>query len=439
MNQVGSDSGIPRTMKAIIRDFFGLICLVAILTCAGCGKPVIPAPDNSNGGSLWQLDSEEKPPKLVSASVDEQPVVPAPALPPKPISTPGFRNPSPAPSRPTATFAKRPPMLAVTLRSGRVEGVPIGLFADKTLLMRTNGAIVFLDKEQIVGQKVTNRPFTPQDLHVLMPDLQTEFGNNYRIRNALPYLVIAKPSRIATWCERFDRMNQSIGLFCSNYGIPVRSMDFPLIAIVFGSRAEFEQYASSESSELPRNCVGYYSQKSNRIVLYEGEGENETQATLETICHEATHQFAFNSGLHQRLAETPLWVMEGFAVQFEAPAYCNYSARDRASLWPPSQRSAWETLKKDRKHLQSLCQELIVSDKPFKTETLNAYTAAWAMSSYLSQRRGQQYAVYMKKIASMKPFEDYSAGERLRDFTTAFGADLGVLLRETMQHIDRIR
>lgn len=426
-------------MKAFLRNLFGLVCLGAILACGGCGNPVTPLPDTPNEGSLWQLESEEKPPKLVSASVEEQPVVPMPALPPQPIPNPGYRKPNLSPGRPTAMIAKRPPMLAVTLRSGRVEGVPIGLFSDRTLLMRTNGAIMFLDKDQIVGQKITNRPFTPQDLHVLVPDLQTEFGNSYRIRNALPYLVVAKPSRIANWCERFDGMHQSISLFCSTYGIPIRSMDFPLIAIVFGSRAEFEQYARSEGSELVRNCVGYYSQKTNRIVLYEGESESETQATLETICHEATHQFAFNAGLHQRLAETPLWVMEGFAVQFEAPAYCNYAARERASFWPPSQRSAWETLKKDRKHLQSLCQELIVSDKPFKTETLNAYTAAWALSSYLSQRRGQQYVGYMQKIANRRPFEDYSAGERLRDFTDAFGADLGIILRETLQHIDRIR
>lgn len=329
-------------------------------------------------------------------------------------------------------------MLAVTLRSGKVEGVPIGLFSDKTLLMRTNGSIVFLDREQIVGHKVTNQPFTPQDLQFLVSDLQTEFGNNYRIRNALPYLVIAKPNRISIWCERFDRIHHSISLYCNTHGIPLRPLEFPLIAIVLGSRTEFDQYAKLEGAAVPPNCVGYYSQKTNRIVLYENEGASETQSTQETICHEATHQFAFNSGLHQRLASTPLWMMEGFAVQFEAPAYSDYAVRDRASHWPPSQRQAWDALKRDRKRLQALCQELIVSDKPFKSDTLNAYTAAWAMNCYLSQRRGRQYVEYIQKISSMKPFEEYTEGERLRDFSAAFGSDLGILLRETVLHLDRM-
>src|SRR5579862_3960399 len=38
-----------------------------------------------------------------------------------------------------------------------------------------------------------------------------------------------------------------------------------------------------------------------------------------TIVHETTHQVAFNTGLHSRIAETPKWVIEGLATMFEAP------------------------------------------------------------------------------------------------------------------------
>jgi hypothetical protein len=223
------------------------------------------------------------------------------------------------------------------------------------------------------------------------------------------------------------------------YGIPLRNLDFTLIAIVFETKREFFEYARNEGSNIPSNCVGYYSQKSNRIVLFEHENPKETDSTLETICHEATHQFAFNAGLHQRLAETPKWFMEGFAVQFEAPAYCNFTTRNHASFWPNSQRQAWDELKNDRNRLQQLFQDLIATDEPFKNDILNAYTVSWAMNTYLSQRRGQQYVAYIRKMGSMKPFTKYSRGDRMRDFSLAFGSDISWMVRETILHLDRMR
>lgn len=448
-----------------LRDLFAAATLGLIFGCAGCGKPADSHPALAEGESLWQQGTVQPASKLVGTNIDELSVPLVPALDKPPAVTDATNTPasvgqypvSPDPAtqdpvshglipRPPVAFpssatkhAGRPPLLAVTLRSGQVQGLPIGLFSDKTLLMRTNGSIVFLDKQQILGHLVTDQPFAPQDIQPLIDDLQTEFGHQYRVRSSHPYLVIAKPNRISTWCERFERIHQSIRLYCTTHRIPTRALEFPLIAVVLGSRRDFEQYAKLEGADLPSNCVGYYSQKSNRIVLFENEVSGEVQSTLETISHEATHQFAFNSGLHQRLAATPLWVMEGFAVQFEAPAYSNYASRDRASFWPTSQRQAWEALKQDRRKLQSLCQELIVSDTPFKTDTLNAYTAAWAMNTYLAQRRVRNYVPYLNRIASMRPFEEYSEGDRLRDFSDAFGSDLGIVLRETIAHLDRMR
>ncbi len=427
-----------------LRDLFALAILALILGNTGCNRRVNELAPGLQETPLEVSSSERDPSRLISTNLDELKARPDlekvdelgdyPPIgidPSSPSLQSELSNPFPR--------GKAPPILSVTLRTGKIDGLPIGLFSDKTLLMRTNGTIDFLDTSEIVSHRVTNQPFASQDLRTITADLQSEFGNSYRIRNASPYLVVAKPNQIGTWCERFNRFHHSIRLFCSTRGIPVRDLEFPLIAIVFASRKNFEQYAHLEGSEIPPNCVGYYSQRTNRIVLYEGEGANATESTLETICHEATHQFAFNTGLHQRLAATPLWLMEGFAVQFEAPAYCNYSVRDRTSYWPTAQRQAWGTLKQDRKRLGDLIQALVVSDSPFKSDTLNAYTAAWAMNNYLSQRRPKQYVEYLHRISSMKPFVDYSAGDRIRDFTAAFGSDLGILVRETILHTDRLR
>ena len=48
-------------------------------------------------------------------------------------------------------------------------------------------------------------------------------------------------------------------------------------------------------------------------MLSRPEGER----TVATVVHEATHQMAFNCGLHTRYADIPVWVSEGIAMYFE--------------------------------------------------------------------------------------------------------------------------
>ena len=45
----------------------------------------------------------------------------------------------------------------------------------------------------------------------------------------------------------------------------------------------------------------------------------EAAGLVATVVHEATHQMAFNCGLHARLAPVPVWVSEGIATYFETP------------------------------------------------------------------------------------------------------------------------
>ncbi len=339
--------------------------------------------------------------------------------------------------RPTSSTL--PPMLEVRTRSLAIAGLPIGVFSDKTLLMLRDGGIHELENVHIQTQQITNEPFRSIEPRELSNQLQSEFGNNYRVRNASVYLVVAKPETLNQWCDRFRSFQHSLELYCSTRGLSLRRPDFPLVAVVFGSQREFTHYAQSERAMLPANCVGYYSQRSNRIVLFDSENSQASNETLETICHEATHQFAFNSGLHQRLAATPLWVAEGFAVQFESPSLCNLAARDHSTLWPGSQREAWGRLVREPAKIRNLMDRLVRCDTPFKTDTLDAYTVSWAMSSYLSNRMGREYSSYLQKVSSLAPFTDYPPSDRMRDFSSHFGTDLGILSKSIRNYLDTLQ
>ncbi len=367
----------------------------------------------------------------------------------KPSSSPNANNlaePVVQPNSPVLPFVprvrsgngdNRPPMLAVRLPDHTALGVPIGLFPDQMFLMRNDGAIQKIRKSDILQQTVLSDRFHSIDRSELAKQLRAEFGRNYSVKSELPYLIVARPEHIENWCKRFRNFHHSFSLYCSTHGLKTREIEFPLVAVVFGSRTEFQRYSRSEPLQVPDAVVGYYMPDTNRILLYESAGES-TNATEKIICHEATHQLAFNTGLHQRRASTPLWLAEGFASMFEAPMLLETQSRDGTSLWPESRKKTWQLLAKHPESIHRLVSGLIQNDSAFESDAQNAYSVAWAMTTYLSRRSPKQFGPYLSRVSQLPPFESYSADQRVADFQSAFGADNGRLIKKIVKYLESL-
>jgi hypothetical protein len=127
-------------MTAMIRNLIGLATLAAILASAGCDYfAVHSGPDSqSDRRYLISVHAEASPLEEASAnSTDVDSFVDH-----KPNPFPDATRSRDATQQPSGTNA--PPILSVTMQSGRIEGLPIGLFSDTTLLMRSNGQISYL-------------------------------------------------------------------------------------------------------------------------------------------------------------------------------------------------------------------------------------------------------------------------------------------------------
>jgi hypothetical protein len=59
----------------------------------------------------------------------------------------------------------------------------------------------------------------------------------------------------------------------------------------------------------------------------------------------------------------------------------------------------------------------------FRNATLDAYSCSWAMTYLMTENpaRARQFVSYLKLIAERDAAAEYSAEERLKDFTDAFG------------------
>lgn len=418
----------------LLPRMFGACCLCSLWIAVGCSnpRPLASEAESSLNNGVLIGHRGERDSKDLNDSFDAKSS-------PHALSTQSLtdsnapRSQCAIPSSPTTE--RRPPILAVQLEDSTAHGIPIGLFADQTLLMRNDGSIQRIQNTHIVRQSILHERFRPIDRAELANQLRSEFGRNYLVRSEAPYTVVARAEHLEVWQKRLRGLFHSFRLYCDTHNIAMREIEFPLVAVVFGSQSEFQRYASATGTKLPANCAGFYFSDSNRIALFESS-EMSIQETQATICHEATHQIAFNVGLHQRAAVTPLWVVEGLASMFESPKYSGLQSREGKSRWPTSRRSTWSALAKKPEALQRLVGELVQTDIAFKYETQNAYCVAWAMTIYLSQRQSQQFGLYLQSVGNREPFQPYSSSQRAADFENAFGMDSRLLTKKIIQFLE---
>jgi hypothetical protein len=165
----------------------------------------------------------------------------------------------------------------------------------------------------------------------------------------------------------------------------------------------------------------------------------EAERTVATIIHEATHQIAFNCGLHQRLSDCPLWVSEGIAIYFETPDL--HSAKGWRSIGAINRpRLAQFYTYLPRRPPDSL-RTLIEKDERFRNPQtgLDAYAEAWALTYFLLKQRPKQYVEYLQQISRKKPLVWDKPETRLREFQSAFGQDLQALDAEFLRFMAKLR
>jgi hypothetical protein len=235
----------------------------------------------------------------------------------------------------------------------------------------------------------------------------------------------------------------------------------PLIALVFDTQASYEGYARSELGDAASSIVGYYSLRTNRVTMHDltgtrglqGAGQRLTSSAqinrllmqpgaermVATIIHEATHQLAYNCGLHTRYADIPLWISEGLAVYFETPDL--QSSQGWRNIGGVHRSRLVQFRRYLSKRPPDSLSTLITDDNRFRqtTTALDAYAEAWALNYYLIRSRTEAYVKYLQKLAEQPPLVYATPEERLAAFAEAFGDDLDALDEEFLRSMRRVR
>lgn len=330
-------------------------------------------------------------------------------------------------------------LLDITIGQERLEGRIAAHDDQNCWVLRRDGRLASFRMDDVTDFREIEPRFRPFSSLHLRDRMRDELGRDYEIKTTSHYVVAARRGSADRYAALFEGIYRQFHTYFTTRGFRIVDPEFPLVAVVLPDQSSFVDYCVRDGARPQPGLVGYYLPGSNRVALYDraASSPSSTEAIDNTIIHEATHQVAFNTGVHSRIGQTPLWLVEGLATLFEADGIRKRDVAaqvwDRVNL----ERLEWFREYRLRRPPNSL-EAFLREDALFKKSTLDAYSQAWALTFYLAEKRQADFAKYLKKVSSRDPLRPYEGTARLADFKDVFGRDLDFLESDMLRFYDRL-
>lgn len=315
--------------------------------------------------------------------------------------------------------------------------------ATESLVMATDGWLHTISIEQRdQSLRATNEPFRPASTVQMRNQLRAEFGRSFDVVATQNFLVVQPRGRGDRWPDMFENSHRAFVEFMTKRGVQVRQGRFPMVAVVLpDARA---MYAELDRLGIDVSRVaGIYANRCNRVMTHDGGRISDIAATVR---HEAAHQSAFNSGVHSRVNDTPSWITEGIGQMFEPSAISSGTLGSTSHIF---ERINHESLRhlhnkldlRSSGDVHMWVQRLVDGDEAFKNPATvhTAYSMAWAMMFYLSERDPDAFADILNFTATRPPFESYRRGQRRIDFERVMGEDTLAFANQLARYLNDLK
>ena len=313
-------------------------------------------------------------------------------------------------------------MIKVPYKNKDYVGQPLAWDGKEVVLLRRDGRISQLPATDLNTLDVVNDEFEPYNNEEMIAKLRQEFGRKYQVSPTKNFIVVHPPGSSQKWAQPFQDLYYRFGLFFKSRGAVLEEPKTPLIAIVLRTRREYDRFIKDYQPGMEFSA-GYYSSRSNRIITYDHSDQGDWLDSNDTIVHEATHQTAYNTGIHRRFASAPRWMTEGLAQLFEAKGINNSSYYGQLShrINKESLRALKKLYRKNQ--VAGSLEKLVQSDSLFRTDVSKAYAISWGAALFLSENYPKKYVAFLAHDGARKPFKTYTRSQRADDFAKFFGTN----------------
>lgn len=309
-------------------------------------------------------------------------------------------------------------------------GKPLAWDGEETVLLRRDGRLAILPATTMSDFKKVDDQFRPMKPATIRKLLIREYGSKYQVSMTANFIVVHPIGDASRWAQPFEKLYRRFRSYFLTRGFQLEEPEFPMVAVVLRTRGEFDRFLTSYH-DYDEGILGYYSPKSNRIVTYDQSGGNSKDESwffnASTIIHEATHQTAFNTGIHSRFGPVPRWVSEGMAMMFEAPGINNHRYYSQKSKRINRERLIALKYHYKRGDVENRWIDLISDDNLFRENPSLAYAMSWGLTFYLAENYPQNYINFLKSDAKRENFSTYGVVDRRQDFAQYFGNQLDAL------------
>jgi hypothetical protein len=333
-------------------------------------------------------------------------------------------------------------MFRASVDGKTLEGKPLAWDTSHMMLLGRDGRLHQFDPRLAQDAVKTGPSFVPYTVEEMKQSLQQELGRQFEVSATRHYLVVHPQGERDQWAGRFEELYNRFEHYFRVRGFSIEEPPYPLVAVVFRDRDEYMRSAAASGTPLHPNTLGHYDPITNRVFLFDATAHNsgtDWSENAETIIHEATHQMAYNVGVHRRFAAAPRWLVEGLATMFEAPGVWNarydHTQADRVNRGRLTGFRDYVTKRRQPGALATL----LTSDNAFQSDPDGAYAEAWALSFYLCETQPRSYSEYLTRTAQRPVFTDDSAVERMADFQAVFGSDLKLLEAKFLHYMAEVK
>ena len=333
------------------------------------------------------------------------------------------------------------------------------------LLQTRDGQLFQIKPDEIVAQTSDKTPFVPFTKEEVKSQLLEEFGPDFKLLTTEHYVIVYNTSeKYAKWIgDIFDRFYDKYRSVWKKFGLDLAEPDFPLVAVLFSDKKQFDQYGQKEiGSAISLEMSAYYHKWTNRIVLCDLSGiekildeqQSQTESKKRTpstttmallnrpgagynvsaTIHEAAHQIGCNDGMFSRTAPIPLWLLEGVAMLHEI-ADVNNPKRTESGEPKVNKKRLGEMAAFYSKNPNDPVRIMLQTDDTLRSvrTAKDYYGLSWGFTYFLYKKKPKQFASYLQMISAKTAADVDSPTLRLLDFEDHFGSDWEKLQKEFLR------